>query len=128
MVEISPDLIQAAFALLTTLLSWGAYELAKYIRKKGGNEQMSSVVWQVQEIVSSAIAEAEAITVREAKAGGKWDAAKQKQIKDEVVGEVRANLTANTSKFIIKNFGNLDGYIRGRIEIDIIEAKQKSGG
>jgi len=121
--EISPELVQAAFALLTTLLSWGAYELAQYIRKKGGSEKMTSVVWQVQEIVGTAIAEAEAVVVREAKVGGVWDIDRQKQVKDEVVGKIKANLTADTSKFIIKNFGDLDWYIRGRIEAEIAEAK-----
>ncbi len=122
--EISPELVQAAYALLTTLLTWGAYELAQYIRKKGGSEKMANVVWQVQEIVGSAIAEAEVVLVREAKVGGVWDAAKQKQIKDEVAEKIKANLTAHTSKFIIKNFGDLDEYIRGKIEADIAEAKK----
>jgi hypothetical protein len=122
--EISPELIQAAFALLTVLFSWASYELAQYIRKKGGNEQMSNVVWQVQEIGSAAIAEAEAVVVREAKANNKWDAAKQKRVKDEVVEKVMANLTVSATKFIIKNFGNLEEYVRGRIEADITEARK----
>ena len=122
--EISPELVQAAFALLTTLLTWGAYELAQYIRKKGGTEKMATVVWQVEHIVMSAIGEAEAVAVREAKVGGTWDAARQKQVKDEVVAKIKTNLTADASKFIIKNFGDLDAYIRGRLEADIAEAKK----
>ncbi len=122
--EISPELVQAAFALLTTLLSWGAYELAQYLRKKGGTEKMASVVWQVEHILTSAVGEAEAVAVREAKVGGTWDATRQRQVKDEVVGKIKANLTADASKFIIKNLGGLDGYIRGRIEADIAEDKK----
>ncbi len=126
--EISPELVQAAFTLLTTLLSWGAYELAQYIRKKGGSEKMASVIWQVQEIVTSAVAEAEVVMVREAKDAGVWDAARRKYVKEEIVGKIKDNLTADASKFIIKNFGSLDGYIRGRIEADIAKAKKGDGG
>ncbi len=126
--EISPELIQAAFGLLTALISWGAYELAQYIRKRGGNEQMSNVIWQIQHITESVVGEAEAVMVREAKVGGIWDAVKQKQIKDEVAERVKANLSVNASKFIIKNFGNLDEYVWGRIEVGIVEAKRGDGG
>lgn len=126
--EISPELLQAVFGLLTALLSWGAYELAQYIRKRSGSEQMSNVVWQIHEIAKSAIGEAEAVTVNAAKAGGIWDDVKKKEVKDQVVNKVKASLNANATKFIIKNFGDLDEYLRGKIEADIAASKKTNGG
>ena len=120
---LTPEIIQALTGLLLALLSFATYKVTQYMSGKAHGEKISNALWEVQELISSAVHEAEVVVVREAKAGGKWDEARKQAVKYEVVEKVKANLTAGTVKFLIKNFGNLTEFINGLVERQITETK-----
>jgi len=119
----TPELIQVLVSFLIALLGLATWKITQYMGGKAHGEKISNALWEINELVSAAVHEAEAIAVREAKAGGKWDDARKQAVKQEVVENVKANLTGNTSKFLIKNFGDLNAYINGLVERQVAESK-----
>lgn len=119
----TPEVIQALVGLLLALLSFATWKITQYMQGKAHGEKISNAMWEIQELVSSAVHEAEAVAVREAKAGGNWDDERKLAVKQEVANRVKASLTAGTVKFITKNFGDLAEYLNGLIERQIAENK-----
>jgi hypothetical protein len=121
---LTPEVIQALVALLLALLSFATWKIGQYMKDKAHGERITNALWEVNELITAAVHEAEAVTVQAAKNGNLWDATKQQQVKQEVVDKVKANVTANTAKFIIKNFGDLTAYINGMVERQVAESKK----
>jgi hypothetical protein len=119
----TPELINALVSFLIVLLGFATFRLTQYMSQKGYGEKMTNALWEVQEIIGSAVHEAEAVAVREAKAGGTWDKARQDRVKKEVLDKVSNSLSTNTSKFLIARFGDLNEWLSGQIERQVVENK-----
>ena len=109
---------------MIALLGFATFKLSQYVGNKNHGEKFGNVLWELHELIVSAVHEAEAVVVREAKAGGNWDKDRQVAVKNEVVNKVRGRLTTGSSKILMKSFGDLNEYLSGQVEKYVADNKK----
>lgn len=109
--------------LLVTLVSWGVYEFKKFVKAKTDNELLLGTVDAIGEAANATVAELNATLKKELEAEGPLDAEKAMRIKDEAVARTKAMLSTQATKVASKVIVDLDGYIAGKIEGEVIRAK-----
>lgn len=109
-------------ALVTTLVSIGLVRLNRWIKAKGGSEAALAV----DQVVSSTINELNATIVKDVRAAaadGKLTRQEAMEIKDRAVSQVMGQLPPAVAKTAIGVLGDLEAFVRGKVEEKVAGAK-----
>jgi len=109
--------------LLVTLISWGVYELKKYVRSKTDSQLMINAADSIGEVANTVVHDLQAKAVDALKQAGQLTPEKAAQIKADAIAKTKALLTEQTIKVAAKSIADLDQYISGKIEQSVTEGK-----
>jgi hypothetical protein len=108
--------------LLVTLISWGVYELKKYVKSKTDNQLFINAVDSIGEAAESSVHDIK-VMVDEMKADGKFTKEEAEAVKAEALARTKAILSEQTIKVAAKTIADLDSYIAGKIEKEVAATK-----
>ena len=109
--------------LLVTLVSWGVYELKKFVKAKTDNELLLGTVDAIGEAANATVAELNATLKKELEEAGPLTKESAAEIKDVAVRQVKAMLGTQATKVASKVIVDLDAYIGGKVEESVTGAK-----
>ena len=108
--------------LLVTLISWGVFELKKFIKSKTDNQLFINTVDSIGEAARSSVMDLK-VMVDKAKADGVFTKEEAENIKAEAIARTKAMLGKETMKFAAKAIADLDSYVAGKVEGEVTAAK-----
>lgn len=117
------QLLPAISVLLATMVSVGMAYLIKWIRLKTG----SDAVADAGELVAATVNALTASTVKnlkEASADGKLTLTEASIIKNKALTQIKNQMPSAVAKAACLVVGDLDEYIKGKIEQEVIKAKK----
>lgn len=120
-------LAPVVFSLVSALVSWGLYELTKFIRTKTKNENVNDAVSHICHTVETTVHSLEQDMAHELKlaaANGKLSKEEGHRIKTMAIGRVKAQLPKKiikTAKGAVNNIGLL---IEDKIDKAVLELKR----
>ena len=101
----SPIVINAAGALVAAVISWGAWQLGKFVKSKTNNEKYTLLTQRMSNAVVDAVKAVNQEFVSTLKKEGKWTAATAIEAKSKALGRAVAILGKATSKEISSVIG-----------------------
>jgi hypothetical protein len=109
--------------LLVTLVSWGVFELKKFVKAKTDNQLMWNAADAIGEAANATVAELNATLKKELEKDGGLSKENAAEIKAVAVRQVKAMLSTQATKVASKVIVDLDGYIAGKVEEGVTGAK-----
>ncbi|MBY9000881.1 MAG: hypothetical protein KGD64_08215 [Candidatus Heimdallarchaeota archaeon] len=113
-------------ALITTigiLVSWGLHEVRKFVKSKMDNDAIDLAFKQFDKITNGAVLRAEQ-SMKVYGADGKITKEEAKQIKENVIQDVKSQLPITTEALLKKVVNNIDSLIDTKIETEVYKIKQ----
>jgi len=120
--EVMAHLVPVVAGLLATLVSVGLVRLNRWLQAKGNMESLSAA----SELVAATVNDLNATVVKKAKqmaADGKLTADEAMRIKEFAVSHVKKQLPKSVVKAASCMVGDLDAYVRGKIEQEVAASK-----
>jgi polyhydroxyalkanoate synthesis regulator phasin len=124
---IANQILPLLATVVSALLIWGLTEFTKWIRSKVKSEQLGDAFIAAAQLAATTVNEANATIVKgfqEAAVDGKITKDEAKQVKEDVLGQVKTNLPERSNKLLSEAVGDLDAYLRGLIEQKVEDAKR----
>lgn len=121
-------LVPAALSVVSSVVSWVGFEIAKYVRTKTKNEKINNALAAVTDTVESVVAELDETVVRELKkasSDGRISSGDALKIKTEAVESVKKQLPGVVKSAVSMSAETLDLFIKTRIERAVSEKKKK---
>lgn len=115
--ELALQVAAALVPMLTLLLSGLVATGMRYLRTKSEVLRRSQTVAAVEEALLSLIAEADALVVRQLKAGGKWTAETGEHVKRDVVAGILAQLTAEQRVILAGVTSDVEAWLGARLQL-----------
>ena len=120
--EIAPVLV----SVLGALISWGLVEFNRFLRSKVKSDKVRDAIDKVNDIVKSSvdlIGQKLVDDLKRASADGKLTIEEARKVKGAAFKLAKRNLTEETTKLMVKAFGDLDALLSGKIETEVRKSK-----
>lgn len=126
MESIISHLINGAIPVLLAIVSWASVEVTKLIRAKTRNTDISTVMAAIDDVVSTAVGEAQHTTVKDLKETGKFTADFGFDIKNRVVAKILYTLSPHIIALANKHITDLKTYVSSLVEVRIEDLKENA--
>ena len=121
--------LPVAGTVVTGLVSWGLFELNKFVKTKTKNEVVNDAMEHISHTVETSVHELEQTLVPEAKEAlkdGKLTSEEAMKIKEIAISKVRAQLPKKMEKAAQSAVNSLNGIIGAKVEKAVLNLKTKT--
>jgi len=123
--------LPVAGTVVTGLVSWGLFELNKFIKTKTKNEAVHDAMAHISHTVETSVHELEQTLVPETKEAlkdGKLTSEEAVKIKEIAINKVRAQLPKKMEKAAQSAVNSLNGIIGAKVEKAVLGLKMRRFG
>ena len=119
------QIVEAAFELvLLPILLWGIKELTSYLRSKTKNAKIQKYITLAEDAVTSAVKTVSQTYVTSLKEKDEFNEEAQKEAFCRAMELTKAVLTDEAVKILGEAFGDVETYLRARIESTVLDNKR----
>lgn len=122
--EIIKEILPIVGTIVVALVGWGLTELTRWIRAKTGNERLANAMDQLGMAVMVSVRELEQ-TARPLLSDGKLTDSEKARLKAKAIETVRSRLTPAMTKELKKNLVDLNEWIGGQVEAEVMTMKSR---
>lgn len=112
--------------LLVTLVSWGVYELRKYVKSKTDNQMMWNACDAIGEAATAVVADLQ-VMVDNLKKDDSFSKADAEEVKKLAIQRTKAILSDRTLRMATRMIGDIDSLISGKVEEQVKMEKHLAG-
>lgn len=127
MAQLAAQMAPVVATLISGLVSWGLYEVSKYVRSKTKNEEANNAVTHITETVNTTVQELEQTMVpaiKAASADGKLSDDDKNRLKALAVEKVNRQIPDKMSKLAGLMVNSVDSFVKAKIEKAVLDLKK----
>lgn len=121
--EVLNIILSAVSIIVTGLASWGVGVLIAWMNTKIKDQKMAKHLSAVTLIVSDAVMNVFQSFVETLKINGNFDEKAQKEAKDKALNIINSQLTPELTNYIANNYGDVQEWLKNKIEATIYTLK-----
>ena len=122
--EILNILLSALGVIITGLASFAVAKLTQWINNKIGDAKAANFLNTLTTIVFNCVQEVYQTYVESLKNSGSFNEAAPKEAYNRCLSKVKTQLAPEVVDYVMKNFGDLDSYLKSLIESAIYSLKR----
>lgn len=121
--EVLNIILSALSILITGLVGWGVTTLTTWLNTKIKDKKLASYLTQVTQIITDAVMNVFQSFVETLKANGTFDEKAQEEAKQKALDIINSQLTEELKGFIKSNYGDIQAWLKNKIESVIYSLK-----